>query len=237
MREIKLNERLAAVAAFITKGVRVADIGTDHGYLPIWLVGNGICKNPIATDLREGPLGQAKAFATEYGVYDEISFRLGDGLGSISPGEIDTLVIAGMGGETIIHILSDAAWTKSEGCKLILQPQSKVPEVISWLNIEGYYLSGAKLAEDAGRIYLVMEALRGAATELTPVGHYVPDILLENRDPLLEKYIDGIINKLENALGGIKKASAGVDSKKTEFMIKALEGLYRIRGEINEGQC
>lgn len=234
MRELRLNERLAAAASFIKKGARVVDVGTDHGFLPIWLVSSGICQNPIATDLRSGPLSQARRFASEYGVLNNISFRMGDGLEPISPGEVDTVVIAGVGGETIRGILAAAPWVKSEDVKLILQPQSKIPEIISWLDSEEFYISGAKLAEDEGRIYLALKAVRGNMLSLAPAGYYVPPALAKSGDPLLERYIAGIITKLKSALDGIKRSNVPADRQRAEFMADALEGLHGIRGELNK---
>lgn len=231
MRELRLNGRLAAAVSFVKKGSMVVDVGTDHGFLPIWLVSRGICQNPIATDLRSGPLIQARRFASEYGVLNSITFRLGNGLEPVSPGEVDTVIITGMGGETIQGILTAAPWVKSEETRLILQPQSKIPEIISWLNRAGFNISDAKLQEDAGRIYLILEAVRGDTPPLTPAGCYVPPVLHANSDPLLERYFDSIIKKLTSVLDGMKRSNASVDRQRIEFTREALEGLYRIRGE------
>ena len=109
-----LDSRLSLAGSFVRDGAVVADIGTDHAYLPVWLLLEGKITRAIAADLREGPLARAKLTAKEYDCNKNIAFRLCDGLSGITPEEADTIVIAGMGGETIAAILEQAAWTKDE---------------------------------------------------------------------------------------------------------------------------
>lgn len=232
MREIKLNPRLMSVASFIEKGDVVADIGTDHGYLPIWLIKSGICQNSIAADLRPGPLSQAKRFAAQFDVSERISFRLGDGLSPVAPGEADTIVLAGMGGETIINILSEASWVKDGGVGLILQPQSKIPELLAWLNANGFSIADAKLAEDIERVYLVLKVVKDKVSSLAPVEYYVPKILIDRCDILLGSYVQGLIDKLNTALEGMGKSRENAYAERIEFISAALKGLYEIKGRI-----
>jgi len=232
MGEMKLNDRLAAIAGLIKGGAVVADIGTDHGYLPIWLIANRICKTAIATDLRPGPLGQAKRFAEKYGVETYISFRLGNGLDTVEPEEADTIVIAGMGGETTINILSAVQWIKGGGHRLILQPQSKIPEVMFWLSDNGFCISDAVLTQDAGRMYLVIQAEKGSMPEPMPCSYYVPEILAAKGDVLLDAYVSGLISKLENALEGMSKSNNTDNGERGEFFSAALRGLYELKTEI-----
>ena len=115
-----LDERLKTVAALVRPGSRVADIGTDHGYLPVYLVKEGICPRAIAADLRSGPLESARRHVTAAGLSDRIDLRLGDGLTPIEPQEVDDMIIAGMGGETIAGILAAADWVRQPRLRLIL---------------------------------------------------------------------------------------------------------------------
>ena len=124
MRPIELTPRLQAVAGLVPRGARLADVGTDHAYLPASLLQQGVIDTAVAADLRPGPLDRARATAERYGLTEQISFRLCDGLSGILPEEADTVVIAGMGGETIAAILSAAPWVREEGKRLILQPMS-----------------------------------------------------------------------------------------------------------------
>ena len=111
--KIPLSTRLLACAAFVNTGDRVADIGCDHGYLSIHLLTSGIAKSCIASDVAEGPLQSAMRNARKFGVQENISFYLSDGVRNI-PRDFDSLVCAGMGGDTMIHILESAPWLRNE---------------------------------------------------------------------------------------------------------------------------
>jgi tRNA (adenine22-N1)-methyltransferase len=115
-----------AIASFIHRGASVADIGTDHGFLPVYLAQNGLARSIIASDISAGSLEAARRSATNYGVSDKITFIVAPGLSGIKETDVDTIVIAGLGGETIAAILNEAPWTRYSDIKLILQPQSKI---------------------------------------------------------------------------------------------------------------
>ena len=132
-----LSSRLAAVAALVPSGARLADIGTDHACLPVSLLLEGRIDHAIAADVRKGPLDHARRTAEEYGVENQLDFRLCDGLAGIRADECDTITIAGMGGETIAGILSRAEWTR-EGKRLILQPQSTQEVLRDFLSRNGW---------------------------------------------------------------------------------------------------
>ena len=134
---MELTPRLGAIAQQVPLGARLADVGTDHGYLPVWLLLNGRIKGAVAADLRKGPLERARETAQLYGQSVAISFRLCDGLTDIISDEVDTVVIAGMGGETIIDILKAAPWTRQEKL-LLLQPMTGIPNLRRWLQNNGY---------------------------------------------------------------------------------------------------
>lgn len=228
MREIRLSSRLETVASFIPQGARVADIGTDHGFLPIWLVQKSICSEVIACDVREGPLSQARRFACEYGVEDKISFKLGYGLTPVEPYEVDTIVIAGMGGETIKNILSAAPWIKEGDYTLILQPQSKLPELIRWLNESQYAVTNGRLAEDDGRIYLVIEVKRGHAAAPSISELYVPKVLEDSADTLLSRYVSTVIDKLGGVVKAIDSSDRPGEKQKVKDMEETIEQLLLI---------
>lgn len=129
---MELSPRLQAIARQVPQGARLADVGTDHGYLPVWLLLNGRIGYAIAADLRKGPLDRAKGTAQRFEQTDGISFRLCDGLTGIHEEEVDAVAIAGMGGETIAAILEAASWTK-KGKLLLLQPMTGAPKLRRWL--------------------------------------------------------------------------------------------------------
>jgi len=155
MRTIKLPARLQAIADFIEARASVADIGTDHGFLPVYLAQTGLARRIIASDMSAGSLGAARRSAEKYGVSDKIEFTVAPGLAAVCETDVDTIIIAGVGGETIISILEEAPWTKT-GKKLILQPQTKKDELLGFLNEQGYIIIETKQQQDRGRTYTVL---------------------------------------------------------------------------------
>ena len=153
---MKLSPRLQAIADWIDRGARLADIGTDHGQLPIYCAMNGITVQTIAADIRESPLASARRNAEICGVEDKITFLLSHGLERVAEGSVDTIVTAGMGGETIIDILSKPEWIRTSRVTLLLQPQSKIRELHQWLAENGFLTEKARLVRDSGRIYLIL---------------------------------------------------------------------------------
>jgi len=155
---IKLSKRLQAIADFVEPGSAVADIGTDHGFLPVYLVQQGIASRVFASDISAGSLGAAKRSAEKYDVTDKVIFIHAPGLTGIGEDEIDTVVIAGVGGETIVGILEETPWTKN-GKKLILQPQTKKEVLTDYLSENGYAISATEAVRDKHRDYLVLVAI------------------------------------------------------------------------------
>jgi len=154
-RTIRLSDRLGTIAGFIEKGAAVADIGTDHGFLPVYLAQTGAASRIIASDMSAGSLGAARRSAARYGVSDKIEFIVAPGLDGVGENDADTIVIAGVGGETIIGILEEAPWTKT-GKRLILQPQTKKAELLAFLSDNGYTVHETAQVQDKGRNYTVL---------------------------------------------------------------------------------
>ena len=223
-----LSKRLQKITDYIQPNSRVADIGTDHGYIPVWLAQNGICANVIASDIRPEPLKRAMVNAERNGVSDRISFRRCPGLEKFVSDELDTVIIAGMGGEAIIEILSAAPWTREK--KLILQPQSKIPELRLWLNDNGYNVNEASLVADMGRIYVVWSCAAGGWRELPEHELYVDRTLIQKGDELLGGYIDAAVKKLRHKVHGMKKASCA-DLQEIERVTLAIGGLLKMKEE------
>ena len=160
---ITLDKRLSAVAALVRSGSRLADIGTDHAYLPVHLVQAGVCPSAIASDIGEGPLDAAHRTVTENGLTSEIALRLGNGLATVSAGEVEDIAIAGMGGETIVAILEAAPWVQNEGVRLILQPMTRAEDLRRWLLTHGFSVLEEHLIIDGRHLYPVLAAQYTAA--------------------------------------------------------------------------
>lgn len=177
---IPLSARLRVCAGFVASGDRVADIGCDHGYLGIYLLTHGIASAVIASDVNEGPLQSALRNAEKYGVADKIRFYLSDGACNI-PRDFDTLVCAGMGADTMIHILEQAPWLKSSQYRLILQCQSKTPMLRQFLSEQGWRITEESALKDGRFLYTVMEVYWQPDDPKLTIGQwYFPPALLEN---------------------------------------------------------
>ncbi|WP_050697371.1 class I SAM-dependent methyltransferase [Anaeromassilibacillus senegalensis] len=154
-----LGARLALCASMVRPGVKLADIGTDHAYLPIWLARQGMISRAIAADVRLDPLRSAERNIRKYHVEDTVSARLSDGLSVIFPHEADDIVMAGMGGELMIRLIETAPWLKNEEKRLILQPMTSAEDLRRSLEREGYAVLQEKAVEEDGHVYSVMQAM------------------------------------------------------------------------------
>ena len=151
MSKIKLDDRLSAVAGLVRNGKRVADIGTDHGYLVAYLVENGICPGGIAADLRKGPLENARQTVIAQGLSDKIELILSDGLQNIPENACDDIVIAGMGGNLIAELLEKAPWVKSEKINIVAQPMTHAEVLRQYFIDNGFIINEEKTATDGKR--------------------------------------------------------------------------------------
>ena len=227
-RLLKLPERLSVIAGYIQTDASVADVGSDHGLLPVYLAQNGIAHGIIASDISENSLSSARRSAEKYGVTDKISFIITPGLDGITPSQIDTVIIAGMGGETIIGIIADAPWLRKSGARLILQPQSKTDKLCVWLSANGYAINDASITLDNGRFYIVM--LVSAADNLNCSSDpemALYSLLVQKRDPLAQSFLDSLIDKSRSASDGFAKSGAG----KNMHLAKRLDALIKLKEE------
>lgn len=168
--KIVLSKRLAAVAAYVTRGNRVCDVGCDHGFIPIYLVQQGISPYVLAMDVRKGPLMQAQTHIEECGLTQYIETRLSDGLDACLIGESDTLICAGMGGRLMMHILRDCPEKTASFRELILQPQSEIKEFRRFLREQGYLITDENMIEEDGKFYPMMRVVTRENIETVPLG-------------------------------------------------------------------
>lgn len=159
----KLSKRLQAAADFVTEGSRVADIGTDHGFLPIYLVQSGKCRRVIAMDIKAGPLERAREHIAAAGLGGSIQTRLSDGLRELGESEADSAVIAGMGGLTVIHILEQGQKQLWQLKELVLEPQSDIAKVRRFLREHKLEIDRETIVQEAGKLYPVMHITIGHA--------------------------------------------------------------------------
>lgn len=198
--KLPISERLLACCNFVCKGDRVADIGCDHGYLGIHLLTNGIAASMIESDVAPGPLESARRNAKKYSVESAMTFCLSDGVKDI-PRDFDTLVCAGMGGDTMVHILTDAPWLQDEKYRLILQCQSKTPLLRRYLSENGWRITEESVLKEGKFLYTVMQVTYEPEYTRLSVGQwYFPPALLENPSDQVSAYFAWVKKGLEITL-------------------------------------
>ena len=216
----QLQPRLQAIAHLVPAGARLTDVGTDHGYLPLWLLREGRIPSAIATDIGALPLEHARRSAELAGV--PLELRMCDGLAAVSPEETDCVAIAGMGGETIIHILSAAPWTKN-GVTLLLQCMTKAELLRQWLQENGYRIEAEQLVLDKGIIYPILTVRGGEMAPLPPEQYHIG--FAPDSDPLRESYRAEIIGKLRWALEGLGRSETETSRRRREELAAILRSL------------
>lgn len=222
----QLSPRLAACARLVPQGAKLADIGTDHAYLPVWLARRGRIAHALACDLREGPLQRAEENILKYRVQGIVETRLSDGLSALSPQEADTIVIAGMGGDLMVQILTRAPWLK-DGKTLILQCMTSAEELRRWLLAEGYRVEQEKAVRSEGRVYTVMLVRWQTGNwEVDPLFPFIG--LLEYGDGAEARdYILREIRHLENCLKGRRARGEDKTAEELEEIIRQLRPLTK----------
>lgn len=204
--KLPISKRLLCCASMVQSGSRVADIGTDHGYLGIYLLQSGAARHVIACDLRKDPLENARRNAKLFGVDGAMEFRLSDGLEKILPDEVDTVVMAGMGGDLIQKILSQCPWRRREGLQFILQPQSAGNVLRRWLCEDGFEIRREEPVQDGHFLYTVMDIRQGEPAPLTPGTEYASPALLASGSPLVGNYLARVENALQETVRGLTNA-------------------------------
>lgn len=230
--KLPISQRLLCCAALVPQGARVADIGCDHGYLAIHLLQTGRASFVHACDLREKPLEKAKENARRFGVAENIRFSCADGLTAVAPGEVDTVVCAGMGGDLIAQILAAASWTRDAACRLILQPQSSGQDLRRTLALWGFSIKEERLVEDGGFLYYVIVVRFGGAVALTPGEQYCSPALLSSGDPLLPAYLDRVERALDLTVEGLRRAKGPEGEDKRDYYETALREIRAMKEEI-----
>lgn len=204
--KLPISDRLLACAQFVNKGDRVADVGCDHGYLSIYLLSNGVASSCIASDVNEAPLHSAMRNARKFGVTSKMEFCLSDGVQNI-PHDFDCMVCAGMGADTIMSIIHHSAqWLKDPKYRLILQCQSKRPELRQWLYDEGFRINRETLAKDGKFVYSIMEVVFDPGHPLSHAESYISPALLEDNHPLLPEYYERVKHGVELTVFGMQKS-------------------------------
>ena len=198
---MQLSQRLSSVASMVTAGNCLADVGTDHGYVPIYLYERNVIPRAIAMDVNKGPLERAALHIAESGMKEAIETRLSDGLTALKPGEADSVVIAGMGGPLIIRILSAHPEVTESLKELILQPQSEISEVRIWLYEQGYEIVEEHMVFEDGKYYPMFKAVKNPEAEkLTNLEYKYGKISVLGEPEVLRAYLVREIANKQNIL-------------------------------------
>lgn len=218
-----LDERLSCCAEFVRQGRVMADIGTDHAYLPIDLVTRGICPAAIACDLRSGPLACARENIESAGLQNKIRTVLADGLSGLDRESAEDIVIAGMGGHLIVSILQATPWIRDPAKHLVLQPMSDAPALRQWLCENGFLISRERAVQSGRHLYCIMSVFydgqaRTASAAFCRVGVMPQGGATERR------YIEREILRLQEKLQGMQRAKEPPeDPKKISEVIGELQ--------------
>ena len=225
---IELTPRLRMAAELVPAGVRLADVGTDHAYLPAALILEEKIPFAIAADLRQGPLARARETVRRAGLTGRVAFRLCDGLTGIRPDEVDAVVIAGMGGETIAAILEAAPWVRERDVPLILQPMSSMAELRGWLQGNGFRIEEERLAREGETLYTALSVRAGEMGPLSPAELWAG----KNRaDPLRGAWLDMWIARTGRALEGMSRARGEEVLSRKRALEEVRAGLLEMKKE------
>lgn len=233
MRRLELSPRLRTAADLVPEGARLADVGTDHAYLPAALILEDRLPFAIAADLRQGPLERARATVREYGLTGKVVFRLCDGLRGIRPDEVDAVAIAGMGGETIAAILGAAPWTRERDIPLILQPMSSMPDLRKWLGENGYGIEEERLAREGDTIYTVLSVRAGEPLPMTLTELWVGK---NSGCALRGAWLDQWIARTRRALDGMAQAKGEGMTVRFRELEEVYGGLIKMKEEWEQWQ-
>lgn len=226
-----MTPRLQAIADEVPLHVRFADIGTDHAYLPTWLLLNGRIEAAIAADLRAGPLKRAEETAQRYGVAERISLRLGSGLEVLSPEETDVIAIAGMGGELIAHLLEQTPWAADGAHRFLLQPMSAQDKLRQFLTEQGFCIEREILVREGSTLYVLFCVVAGQCAAYSPAELQVGRQTAEMQQPLRLDYLNAAIRRFERALAGLSQATLAEQLSRKEQYRQVLSGIIAMREE------
>jgi tRNA (adenine22-N1)-methyltransferase len=197
---INLSERMLMAAKMVRKGHSIADIGTDHAYLPAYLVLNGTTSKALACDVRKGPLDNAKKTVETYGLGNKITLRLSDGFDEIEPFEADDFIMCGMGGTLMEQLVSRTPWLKDKSKRIIVQPQSHAEDIRRFFVENGFEILCEDACVDSGKLYCAMVAEYTGETKKRTISYIYTGKLPECKKPEARLYLEKINTQLKKKL-------------------------------------
>ena len=225
-----LSKRLEKLMSLAGGGLCAADIGTDHGMVPIELVRRGAFARAIASDVRKGPLAAASAHVRAAGLADRIELRLGDGLQVLTSGEADVILISGMGGALMQRILTEGEAAAKTAKRLVLSPQSEIPEFRSFLQENGYAITGEAIVCEERKFYFLLTAEPGEQAVWEGADRLYGKLLLEEGGETLTAYV----KKRKAVLERILKSLAQAEDQKAQARRREAEEELQLTEEALE---
>lgn len=223
---MKLSKRLQSIANFVLKDANVCDIGTDHGYIPVYLIKENICKKVIATDISKGSLDKIIDLIKKENLEKHIETRLGDGLDILKSNEADTLIIAGMGGILISEILEKGKEITESIDKYIFQPMIGSKDLRKYLVENHFKIIDEDLVFEEGKYYEIIYAIKGNQKIEKDIYYEISEILIKNKHPLLNSFIEYKKNKVKRIVDEIKLIDT--DRSKNKY--------DKVKGRLNQYQ-
>ena len=219
----RIGKRLHTVASMVPPCHTMADIGTDHGYVPASLALSGQCRHVIASDIAEGPCQAATETRNKYKLHNEMEIRMAPGLQGLRAGEAETVVIAGMGGATIVGILEESPEIAASVKTFVLQPMNAGGLLRRWLAQHGYLIAEEALCKENKHIYNIIKAVRGEnKQDLSPLEAEFGPCILEKKPALWQEYMEGKAEHYRRLLRQMTASPSAVNSAKYNDLKKLL---------------
>lgn len=232
-----IGSRLETIGSLVPDGCVLADIGTDHAYLPVWLLERGQIKWAIAGDIAAGPCQAARTTIAQHGLQDKVEVRLGSGLSVLQPGEADCIAIAGMGAATMISIIEADMEVAEAAAVLVLQPMAGAASLRAWLTSHGWQLVDEELVDDAPHFYEIICARRGAAPAYSAAQLAIGPVLLAKQHPLLAQQLERQLSTCSQLLAGMAKSERARASAKYQELQELKTSLEVLQnGETGNGK-
>lgn len=221
---MKLSKRLQKIADLVPVGSIVADIGTDHGYIPVYLIESGKCKKVIGSDISKGSLDKIIQYVKQLNLEKNIETRLGNGLEVLKPNEVDTVIMAGMGGILMKDILEKNLDITNSITHFILQPMIAAKELREYLIHKDFIIIDEELVKEENIFYEIIYAIKSESKLADQKAYEISPLLIEKKHPLLVEYIEHKINIAMNIQLGLK------DKKSLKSKLRYLELTKLIEG-------
>lgn len=225
---VDISNRLKIVANQIKNSKTIADIGTDHAYVPIYLCLHNKIDNAIACDINKGPLEKAKENIKKYHLESRIDTLLGSGLEKIEPNQVDALVIAGMGGKLIIDILSNKLETVRALKQMVIQPQLDVYQVRKYIHTIGFSIENEEMIIEDNKYYNIISAMPGSECYNNDIEYKLGKLLIERKNPILKKYLGINIEKNNIIIEKLNSKSTTASIKRIEILQKEVNTLKEV---------